>query len=182
MTPARLDRCACALIAIGSLIAAVLLASSDRPERSAPLFVTAALSAFACAVPSPAIPRALFAGALALDASLTAGGVFESFNRGDHIGHLVLSALLVLLLAGTISWGETAGARLLTLTAVGVVAGLAWELLELISDAVAGTDMSLGLGDSLLDLTADVIGAALAAYWIVSSERRAGDPRRTHRR
>jgi hypothetical protein len=167
VTPARLDRLVCALLAVGALVAAVLLAASERPERSVPMFVAAAGSSLALVVRDPAIPRSLFAGAISVDTSLTAGGVFDSFNRGDHAGHLVLTALLLLLLAGTIPIADSSRARAaVTVVVIGVALGSVWELLELASDHWLGTDMSLGLADSAGDLVADFAGAVLAALWL----------------
>jgi hypothetical protein len=173
------DRALCAAIAAGSAIAAIALAISERPERSVPLFVAAAGSIVALLAPAPAIPRSLFAGAVTLDASLTAGGVFDSFNRGDHVGHFVLTGLLVALLASVVAVGQTPASRVLSLVAAGVAAGFCWELLELAFDSLLGTDMSLGLRDSALDLVADLAGAAVAALLLVRYGSIGRDPRRT---
>ena len=181
MTPDRLDRLACAVIACGSLVAAIALAMSDRPERSVPLFVAAAMSVVALVAMSPAIPRCVVAAAIALDAALTAGGAFDSFNHGDHVGHFVLTGLLVLLLGGLVDPGGTRLARIVTLVVFAMAVGLAWELLELASDTWLGTDMSLGLRDSVLDVIADVAGASVAAWWLVSRDASEVARRRTTR-
>jgi len=173
------DRALCAAIAAGSAIAAIALAISDRPERSVPLFVAAAASVVALFAPSTAIPRSLFAGAVALDAALTAGGAFDSFNRGDHAGHFVLTGLLVALLGSMITFGRTPATRVLALVGVAAVAGLCWELFELAADTWLGTDMSIGFRDSALDLVADLAGAAVAAWWLVRYGLIWRDPPRT---
>jgi hypothetical protein len=165
----RVDRAGCAVLAAGALAMAILFAASESPERSVPMFVAAGASVGALMVPVSAIPRSLFAAAVAADAVLTVGGVFEDFNRGDHLGHFVLSGLLIALLADAINIGGTRTRRILVLCAVGAGLGVAWELFELGVDYWLGTDMSRGLRDSLLDLLADLGGAALAAVWLTAS-------------
>ncbi len=127
------------------------------------------------------LAEAAFVLLLAADVWLTVLGAFDRFNHGDHAGHLLLSAAVTVALAEPIARRVRArrvGERRRPLV-VGAVAaaatvslGVGWEIVEALSDVVLGTNMSLGLGDSLLDLAGDGIGALLGAAIAVAIEPR----------
>lgn len=129
------------------------------------------LAAFtACVVrivrPPPAVDLA-FLSLLSVDVWLTQAGAFEEFNRSDHVGHMLLSAAVMPILFHAIGRyglaGDATRSRRLALAALGtILLGIAWELVELASDAVLGTDMSLTRADSIGDVLADAAGAVLA--------------------
>ncbi|MCW3041344.1 MAG: hypothetical protein JWM31_3249 [Solirubrobacterales bacterium] len=125
-----------------------------------------------------------FVALLSGDAWATALGAFASFNRDDHPGHLVLSGLATAILARLASragfladtpprgrLGRIAHAA--TLAALGLALGGAWELVELTSDGLLGTNMSLGVSDTLGDLLADAAGSVTAAVAVTLHGARA---------
>lgn len=137
---------------------------------------------------APARLDLVFVALLAADAWATGLGAFEEVNREDRPGHLVLTGLVTPLLfflarrLGALppqparrAAGRVAFAAVVA--ALGLALGAAWELVEWASDVVAGTDMSLGYGDTVGDLLADAVGATIGAagltWWLT---RRDGPP------
>lgn len=102
---------------------------------------------------APGRPDALLTGALALDLVATAVGVYDHVGWWDDVAHTVLPALLLGVLAARLAPAAAFAAV--------VAVGASWELVELSVDAVLGTHLSLGAGDTALDLACDVAGAAI---------------------
>ncbi|MEA2153914.1 MAG: hypothetical protein QOE11_54 [Solirubrobacteraceae bacterium] len=123
---------------------------------------------------APALLDLAFVTVLCADAWATSLGAFAHFNREDRPGHLLLSALATPVLAHLARrTGVVAAtvplrpggrlAHLLVIAGLGVALGVAWELVEYGADALLGTNMSLGYGDTMGDLVADAAGASAAA-------------------
>jgi hypothetical protein len=113
--------------------------------------------------------------ALALAAHVVlgmAGGLYERSALYDKLVHLTLSFGLARLTQRTLlqyvaCHSLTPGVLLLRWVPVlaAVALGTAWELFEFAADASGLVHAQRGLGDTMLDLAADVLGA-LAAAWV----------------
>lgn len=134
--------------------------------RTKDAFAMALIATTACVLRLARAPAPLdlaFVAALAADAWATSLGAFASFNRSDHVGHLVLSALATALLFHLARRVTTRAPGLAAIAAAGLTLGIAWELVEAAADATIGTNMSLSAGDTLGDLAADAAGALASA-------------------
>ena len=129
----------------------------------------------------------LFVVLLCADAWATSLGAFEQFNREDRPGHLLLSALATPIVfhlvhrSGAVRAAPRAsvGGRLgffIAVAGLGMGLGVAWELLEYGADAILGTNMSLGYGDTMGDLVADAVGVSTAAALLTWSRGRRPPP------
>lgn len=88
-------------------------------------------------------------------------------GSGSAAAHAIAGALLGWALADGILRTPGARADAQRVIAAAVVAtlavGVVWEVWEWATDAVVGTSLSGGIGDTALDLVADVVGAAAGA-------------------
>ena len=139
----------------------------------------AALSAAAVRLARPpAFADLAFVALLAADSWLTTAGAFEQFNREDHLGHLALAAAVTPVLFDLYQRAQTSkkvafSQRFTALSAglLTILLGVLWELVELASDAVLGTSMSLGMADTVGDLAADCAGALIAVLVLAHAQR-----------
>lgn len=147
----------------------LVLGHSDRAVSLGLIAVTACAVRFAGA--PPRIELVFVVGA-ALDGWLTTLGAFDSFNRGDHIGHLVLPAAVTPVLfqalrrAGAVAPGIGRLPAAVVAASGTIALGTVWELVERGADVLLGTRMSLGYTDTLGDLLADSVGAAIGAAFV----------------
>ncbi|WP_137388787.1 hypothetical protein [Rhodoligotrophos defluvii] len=107
------------------------------------------------------------------------GWSFDYFNRVvwyDEVVH-VFSSLAVMSAIGHLGWtrGVIGGAPqsftfICTIVAIGFGLGVAWEIIEMIF-------LNLRVGDTIVDLVLDVLGAAggaLLAGWVIGRQQRLG--------
>ena len=112
---------------------------------------------------------------------LVVAGVLGHPGLGSAVAHGAAGALIgwtvVPLLAPSGRPRVVASAVVVTF-----IVGGAWEIAELCADALLGTDLSAGAGDTALDLVADVLGALIgAALAIAMSNRRTSRQRASWR-
>ncbi len=132
------------------------------------VFVTALAMA---AADDPA--AAALAVAVALSAGGSATGVIPQVSPWDKIEHGCVALLITLTLDRQFARIKRAAGlakrRLLTLLAWGatLVLVVVWEILETVSDRLAGTDYNLGIHDTLGDLAVALLGASIAALAVL---------------
>jgi hypothetical protein len=120
----------------------------------------------------------LFSFALAVEATASGLGAYDSVSWGDTLPHLVLPVLSA---AAQPSAAPTARFRLgaAVVSAASVLAlGALWELVEWATDSAFGTNYSEGYRDTLVDLLADAVaaigGGVLVAVWLGAGARGPG--------
>lgn len=156
------------------LAGAPLMFAVGRTHAAAALALIGIGALLLRAARAPAALDLAFVVLLSADAWATALGAFAHDNRQDRPGHVVLTALATPVLfhlarrAGVLPARPVAGAAprvafALAVAGLGLALGTVWELVEYGADAVLGTDMSLGYGDTMGDLVADAAGAVGAA-------------------
>jgi hypothetical protein len=151
------------LLRLSLVVGAVRFLVIGEPRLAWAMGLMAVTALAVRAVRAPAWSDLLFVALLTADAWLTMLGAFSDFNRNDTAGHLLLCAAVTPLLFHLLRRGPLAAA------AGTVAVGAAWEVVEAASDALIGTNMSLGAADTLGDLAADALGAGLAAALLASS-------------
>lgn len=101
------------------------------------------------------------------------------------LGHIAVAALLAWVLAGPVRrrWPATAARpwsrRWFAVPVLVLAIGIAWELGELVGDALFGTDLATRPFDTVTDLVADLLGAVLG---LALYDRTAGGGWRESRR
>lgn len=159
------------------LAGAPLMFLAGRTHAAAALALVGIGALLLRAARPPATLELAFVALLSADAWLTAMGAFAHVNHKDRPGHLVLTALATPVLyhlarrARVLPAGPAPGAAngllfALAVAAIALALGTVWELVEYGADALLGTNMSLGYGDTMGDLVADAAGAATAAAWL----------------
>ena len=157
--------------------AGVFLAGGDDAAALKCLLVLAPALAARLARVAPVFDL-LFALALALEALASGLGGYDWIGWSDEASHLVIPLLsapvvygVLARLRATAPLPSGAGAREYAgagiAGAVGVLAlGALWELVEWGADRALGTDYSQGYEDTLSDLRADAIAAALGGLLV----------------
>jgi hypothetical protein len=132
----------------------------------------------------------LFSFALAVEATASGLGAYDSVSWGDTLPHLVLPVLSgPVLYVGLVRLGAAAqpsaaptarfrlGAAVVSAASV-LALGALWELVEWATDSAFGTNYSEGYRDTLVDLLADAVaaigGGVLVAVWLGAGARGPG--------
>jgi hypothetical protein len=164
------------LVRVGLVAAAgAFLAAGDGPAAlKTVLMLPPAMAGRLASVPAGF--DLVFVLALAVEAVGTRVGADGWFGQGDLASHLVipfLSAPIVFGLVVCLREGETrratcarsVGAGLVTALVV-LTLGAMWEVVEYAADGLLGTDYSQGRADTLSDLGADAVAAALGGAFV----------------
>jgi hypothetical protein len=168
VTPAR---AAADLVRVGLVAAAVaFLAGGDGPAALKTALVLPPAVAGRLARVPPGFDL-VFVLALTVEAVGTGLGADGWFGQGDLASHLVIAFLSAPIAYGLVvrlregdarsaPFGRSVGAGLVTALVV-LALGAMWEVVEYVADGLVGTDYSQGRADTLSDLVADAVAAAL---------------------
>ena len=142
----------------------------------------AGAGALAWAVRPLLLPRvydAAFVAALALQAGGEAAGAYDAIPWFDNVAHFSLPFFLAPALYVALARADLVpdpkdethlrhyvGMFVVTL-AFGIALGGLWEIWEWVSDHTLGSELQLGLDDTVGDLVADTLGAACGAVLLV---------------
>jgi hypothetical protein len=151
-----------AAIAAFALVAAVFIVLGEDTETSMfGLGFVGLVALRALGVPR----RSLFALAVLLAALISAGllGLLGGGSFGSTAVHVVVSGLLAWALAEPV-WSRMEprarpSRRVAVLVGVVLLVGVGWEIGELAAHSLLGTSLSVGFGETLVDLVADAFGA-----------------------
>jgi hypothetical protein len=138
----------------------------------------------------------LFTSALAIEATATGLGAYDSIAWGDTLSHFVLPLLSVpVVYGGLVRLSAAAapsaahparacvGAAVVTGASV-LALGALWELVEWAADGAFGTNYSEGHRDTLVDLLADALaaitGGGLLGVWLWGNSRALRSMDKTH--
>lgn len=139
-----------------------------RPTAAIPLAVISATAIAARLARPSAAADSIFVSLLAVDAWLTCSGLMARISRQDAVGHLILTTAVTPVLATAIIRASPRARRSILwaggLACLATVAlAIGWETMELCSDVLLGTNMSLSAVDTRNDLICGLIGAAAGA-------------------
>jgi hypothetical protein len=170
------------LLAAGLVVAA----AAGDPKAVAVLGGGVAAALVVRAALLPAIYDLAFVAALAVQCGGEALGLYDAWGGFDTLVHVTVPALTApvayLALArlevvrdlrdphGDLRGRGDAGVFVVTL-ALGLAVGAVWEIIEGLSDNVAGSSLQESVGDTNRDLLADGIGALLGAAGLVAWSR-----------
>ncbi len=163
----------------GSLpVGAVACALAGDGTAALNLAIPAPVIGLALAARAPAGFETAFVWTLVLELWWNAVANLSSLEYGDETAHFVLPALVAPLLffaleRSGVARRPSACSPVLSLIALAMLAagvtiglGALWEIAEWGSDRLLHTDMSLGYNDTLTDLVADSLGAALGGLFL----------------